>query len=119
MSILLFSCLDMDAENVNRAFEDVLAWMEDLNMKEESDAFADEFIDVVAKDNPFNIYANNRMFTSPEYKMIALIYETATEWIKRKYPNAVTTYKVSGYNSTFKVDDETYDKAYRERREAE
>ena len=26
MSILLFSCLDMDADNVNRAFEDVLAW---------------------------------------------------------------------------------------------
>ena len=101
MDSLLFSCLDMNVDNTTKAFEDVIAWMEDINMVDEAEKFAEGFIDVVAKNNPFASF-------NPENKMIKLISETAEKVIKEKYPNAVVTYKVNGYNSKFKIDDETY-----------
>ena len=108
MSYLLYSCIDMDVENTNKAFEDVISWMEDINMTEEAEKFADEFGEVLERNNPFSPRLHDKFYSSPQDKMIALIYETAEKVIKEKYPNAVITTKVNGYNSTFKIDDETY-----------
>ena len=110
----LFDCVGVNVSNVNRAFDNVLSWMDDINMASEADDMVDELQSVYAKDNPFDCTQGNRDY-DPTNKMIRLLYEHATATIKRKFPDAIIVCVVDGYNSSFKIDDDTYEKGRAER----
>ncbi len=107
-------CLEMETSNVNKAFNEVFEWMRDINMAEESDEILNKLAERVRHDNPFNCFVSGKYDFDPTNKMIRMIFELAEEAIKEKFPDAVITYKVNGYNSKFKIDDATYDKGWAE-----
>ena len=112
----LLRCLNMDADDINRAYDNICSLMDDLNMKEESDILTDYLAEELKDDNPFLLYKNGHIDLSPTNKVIRLLYKVTDETIKKKYPNAVTTYCVDGYRSSFNIDSNTYQTAINESR---
>lgn len=121
MSSALLDSLNLDMEVVNNVFNSVLSWLTELNMENSLMAFCDQIAEAMQRENPFVpcIHIPSRyedyVFDSPTNKMIYMIYAEAKKAIIAEYPNAVISFRVDGYNSKFSVDDETYDKAYKER----
>ena len=110
----LFLCLNMNSEHINKAFDQLCTLMDDLNMCDESDILPSALERELAKNNLFSAYGSE----SPTDKAIRLLYDVAEEFIKTKYPNAEISRSVNGYDSFIKVDNTTYEKGLKERREA-
>lgn len=120
MSNLFFECIDLDCHAVRKAFDDVLSWLDELNMKSAGDSMCEEIADVFSKENPFTPFIDNteryldKVFSSATNKMIYLIFVEASNKIREKYPDAKISYVANGDMSIFTVDDETYEKAHNE-----
>ena len=121
MSSALLDSLNLDMEVLNNVFNSVLSWLTELNMEDYLMIYCKRVAEAMEKENPFVPYIHipsryeDHVFDSPTNKMIYMIYAEAKKAILTEYPNAVIKFRVDGYNSKFSVDDETYDKAYKER----
>ena len=104
---------DLDVAYVNETYANVERVMSDLNMNAETWDVIDEVKEELKSNNIFCLYEPT-IEASPTKKMIRILFEHASKAIMNRYPNAIVTYKVSGYNASFEVDRETYKKADRE-----
>ena len=114
MNYDVFSCMELNTENVNKAFNDVWEWMCDINMSAEADELIDYLAEALKQNNPFNLSVHRTFDIDPTNKIIRIIYELAENTIKEKYPDAEITWSVNGYNSKFAIDDATYQKGWEE-----
>ncbi len=109
----IFSDIEMNTEHVNKAYTDVIEWMCDIDLKEEAEDLYRGVKEALKETNPFTDPYDGKYHLDPTDTMINIIYDVAKRIILRYYPNATVSYHVRGYDSDFKIDDDTYNEGQR------
>ena len=122
MKTNLLNMIELNADHIDRAYDDLVLLLEDIGMKDKADDIVYALPAKLATANPFMGWFEGLFYPTPTDVIISEIYDLAKGYIKEKYPEAEIGYKANGYYSTFNIDAKTYNNAvanYKEGRTAE